>query len=121
MDSLLNGMFADWVWENLMQEQTVYVDEHTGSAQILQPYWPAIKSFVMTAAMMMLVVMAAAVSVSCYFYGRRQRKKEIYKISRIIGLYMENDVKSGMVFEAEYAPVETQLVSAKAKCSIISR
>lgn len=115
VDSLLNGMFADWVWENLMQEQTVYVDEHTGSAQILQPYWPAIKSFVMTAAMMMLVVMAAAVSVSCYFYGRRQRKKEIYKISRIIGLYMENDVKSGMVFEAEYAPVETQLVSAKAK------
>lgn len=115
MDSVFDGMFADWVWENLMQEQTVYVDEHTGNAQILQPYWPAIKSFVMTAAMMTLVVMAVTVGVLCYFYGRRQRKREIHKISRIIGLYMENDVKSGMVFEAEYAPVETQLVAAKAK------
>lgn len=114
-DVVFDGIFADWVWNNLMQEQTVYVDTKTGNAQILQPYWPAIRSFVLDIVVAVLAVIAAAVWLSCYFYGRAVRKKEIQKISRIIGLYMDNDVKGGSVFEPEYAPVETQLVSMRAK------
>lgn len=114
-DIVFNGALADWIWNNLMEEQTIYVDTKTGNAQILQPYWPAVKSFIMSASVMVLFIMAAAMCVSCYFYGRSQRKKEIQKISRIIALYMDNDMKGACVLEPEYAAVETQLVQQKSR------
>ena len=114
-DVLLNGFIGDWVWHNLMEQQTVWVDAESGTAQIVQPYWPAIRSFIMTVAVVLIFMMGGGICLACYLYGKRQRKKEIQKISRIIGIYMENDVKTGSLFEAEYAPVETQLVSIKAR------
>lgn len=106
-----NGIFIDWFERNYMMESQPY---YAGEGVIVrEPYWPGVKSLILTLMCMAVVLVILLVFAVSRIYAKRKVRENIEAISEEIQAYMKQEEEKPELFHKEYAQISAQIIGFK--------
>lgn len=112
-DVVFNGSVLEWFAENYFYIETKRIDGKNGPVYYFRPDWPKLKMLVLTIFFLLMVIFVVSIYLTAHFHARNQVRKSISKTSRMLLIYMHNEIDSNEVFPASYAEVASQIVQIK--------
>jgi len=112
-DVVFNGSVLEWFAENYFYIETKRIDGKNGPVYYFRPDWPKLKMLVLTIFFLLMVIFVVSIYLTAHFHARNQVQKSISKTSRMLLIYMHNEIDSNEVFPASYAEVASQIVQIK--------
>ena len=109
-DVVFNGSVLEWFAENYFYIETKRIDGKNGPVYYFRPDWPKLKMLVLTIFFLLMVIFVVSIYLTAHFHARNQVQKSISKTSRMLLIYMHNEIDSNEVFPASYAEVASQIV-----------
>lgn len=113
VDSVFNGMFADWLKKNYFSEFYRYSDSGE-YIEVTGIDWYGLKRMILAFTVESVILWSVSISVCCHFYAKAKVKKEITAISSEIQHYMKGEDIASDELPGEHSEILTQLVSLKA-------
>lgn len=114
VDTLWNGVFADWFMRNC----TITYEEHLpGSEQstlVTTLNWSAIKRLALRAMFGITVICSGAAAYAVLIYGKMKEERTIEEVCRMFQEYMDREGEASKIFPREYAKAAAQITEVKA-------
>ena len=104
VDEALNGFVADLFYNTFIWTR----QDPVSGALIREPYWPALKSFLIVAFLLAALVVALVVFLAAHFYGKRRAAREVAFLSDCLRRYFAPG-GSRLALPAAYAEFENQM------------
>lgn len=111
IDTVGNGVFAEWFTSRVVYGQRSYYDRK--QFNIAQPVWPRFKQFFLVLLVVAVLICILLVFFVATAYARAEVKKTITETSMMLHDFMMGDTKDAEIFPKEYAEISAQMFEIK--------